>query len=97
MNNIAVPFQIKKIPYKTDQNNPAIQAYVKAVEKGKNNQHIFPAENGWIIKNLWTGKVSNLFATQKEALAHAEIIARTKKNSIFIHGSDGRIKERLDY
>ncbi len=97
MKNINVSLSLKKIPYQTDQNHPAIQAYVKAVEKGKENQHIFPEKNGWIIKNLWSGKVSKLFTTQKEALAQAKSVARAAKNSIFIHGSDGRIRERKDY
>lgn len=97
MKNITVPFAIKKVPFQTDQNHPAIQAYVEAVEKGKKNQHIFPTEDGWVIKNLWTGEVSQLFHTKKEALKEAEVIARAEKNSVFIHGSDGRIKDRKDY
>ena len=97
MKNITLPFVVKKVPYKTDQTHPAIQEYKAAVEKGKKNQHIFPEENGWVIKNLWSGEISKLFASQKEALEHAKLIARAEKNSIFIHGPDGRIKERRDY
>ncbi len=29
---------MKKIPYKTDQNNPAVKEYVQAVKKGMNNK-----------------------------------------------------------
>jgi len=97
MKNITLPFALKRVPYQTDQNHPAIQEYKAAVEKGKKNQHVFPIGDGWVIKNLWTGKISRLFQTKKEALKEAEAIARDQKNSVFIHGSDGRIKERKDY
>jgi hypothetical protein len=88
---------MQKIRYQTDQNNPAIQAYIQAVEKGKGNQHVFPEKSGWVIKNLWSGEVSKIFATQKEAIHYAEAIARAAKNSLFIHGKDGLIIERKDY
>ena len=94
---MTAPFSIKRIPYQTDQNHPAILEYKAAIEKGKKNQHLFPQRDGWIIKNLWTGKASQIFSTKEEALKEAESIARIEKNSIFIHGSDGRIKERKDY
>ena len=97
MKNVPLPFTIKRIPYQTDQNHPAIQAYVRAVEKGKKNQHIFPEKNGWVIKNLWSGKVSKFFTDFSEAMTYADTIARAEKNSVFIHASDGQITERRDY
>ena len=87
---------MKKIPYKTDQNNPAIRAYKEAVEKGKKDQHILPRENGWIVKNLLSEKTSQTFGTQQEASRYAESIA-SQGTAIFIHGSDGRIRDRIDH
>ncbi|HZE87351.1 MAG TPA: DUF2188 domain-containing protein [Methylomirabilota bacterium] len=94
---MSVSLAIKRVPYQTDQNHPAIQEYKAAVEKGKKNQHIFPERDGWIIKNLWTGEISKHFTTKKEALEKAEMLARADNNSIFIHGTDGRIIERKDF
>lgn len=88
---------MKKIPYQTDQNNPAIQAYKEAVEKGKKDQHVLPRENGWIVKNLLSEKVSSLFNTQEEATHYAESIARIQGTAVFIHGSDGRIRDVRSY
>ena len=87
---------MKRIPLKTDQNNPAIRAYKEAVEKGKKDQHIFPKKNGWIVKNLLSDKASQTFGVQQEATKYAQSIA-SQGTAIFIHGVDGRIQERIDY
>ena len=87
---------MKKIPYKTDQNNPVIRAYKEAVEKGKKDQHILPREEGWIVKNLLSKTISQTFDTQQKAAKYAESIA-SQGTAIFIHGSDGRIRNRIDY
>ncbi len=88
---------MKKIPYQTDQNNPAIQAYKNAVEKGKKDQHVLPRKNGWVVKNLLSDKASSLFNTQEEAAHYAESIARTQGTAVFIHGNDGRIRDIKNY
>lgn len=88
---------MKKIPYQTDQNNPAIRAYKEAVEKGKKDQHVLPRENGWIVKNLLSNKRSSLFDTQEEATHYAESIARNQGTAVLIHGRDGRIRDIRSY
>lgn len=87
---------MQKIPYKTDQNNPAIQAYKEAVEKGKKNQHVLPYEGKWAVGNLASGKTSHIFNDSQEAIKYAEENA-VAGTAIFIHSADGRIKERKDY
>ncbi len=87
---------MQKQPYKTDQNNPTIQAYIDAVEKGKKDQHIVPTENGWVITNLLSQKTSKTFTTTEEALKQAVSLA-TPGTTVFIHGQDGLIVERKDY
>ena len=87
---------MQKIPYKTDQNNPIIRAYSEAVERGKKNQHVLPYGNKWAVTNLSSGKASNVFNDPQEAAKYAEVNA-TAGTVVFIHGSDGRIKERKDY
>lgn len=87
---------MKKTTYKTDQNNPAIQAYKDAIQKGEKNQHILPQGKGWIVKNLNSDQVSPLFNTQEEALKYAESFAASG-TAIFTHDTDGRIQQRKDY
>ena len=88
---------MKKIPYKTDQDNPTILAYKEAVKKGKKDQHVLPRENGWIVKSLLSEKMSQSFGTQQEAAKYAESIAKNLGTAVFVHGSDGRIIDRKDY
>jgi len=87
---------MKKIPYNTDQNNPAIQAYVEAVEKGKKDQHILPRENGWVVKNLLSERVSQTFDTREEAITYADLHA-SQGTATFIHGQNGLIIDRKYY
>lgn len=85
-----------KIPYKTNQSNPTISAYNEAVERGKRNQHIIPFEGKWAITNLISKKASRIFNDPNEAIEYAKTNA-TQGTAIFIHGADGRIRERKDY
>ena len=87
---------MQKIPYKTDQNNPAIQAYREAIETGKRDQHVFPRDHGWLVKSLLSGKAGQVFNTQKEAVDYAESNA-SQGTAVFIHAPTCLIAERKDY
>jgi orotate phosphoribosyltransferase len=87
---------MQKIPYKTDQNNPAIRAYKEAVEKGKKNQHVLRYGEKWAVSDLASGKVSHIFSDAHDAAEYAKEHAAVG-TAVFIHGSDGRIIERKDY
>jgi hypothetical protein len=82
--------------YKTNQSNPTIVAYREAVEKGKKNQHIVPYGKKWAVGNLASGKADQIFSNPEDALKYAEANAAAG-TAVFIHGSDGRIKEKKDY
>ncbi len=88
---------MKKIPYKTNQNNPAIKAYKSAVEKGMNNQHVLPRGDAWVVKRAGSAKASKTFETQQDAASYASSVAQNQGTSVFIHRSDGRIRARIDY
>lgn len=87
---------MQKIQYKTDQNNPVIRSYKEAVEKGRENQHVLPYGGEWAVTNLVSGKANQVFNNPQDAIKYAEANA-TAGTVVFIHGSDGRIKERKDY
>lgn len=88
---------MKKILYKTDQKNPQIKAYKEAVEKGKQNHHVLSRGDEWIVKKAGATKASQIFSTQKQASAYGKSVAKNSGTAVFIHGTDGRIRERKDY
>lgn len=88
---------MNKILYKTNQNHPRIKEYREAVEKGKQSQHVLPRGNSWIVKRAGAEKASQVFDTQGEASKFGHSVARNQGTAVFIHGTDGRIRERRDY
>ena len=88
---------MNKILYKTDQNNPQIKEYKEAVERGKQNYHVLARGNEWIVKRVDSSKPTQVFGTQNEATDFAKSVSQNQGTSVFIHGEDGRIKDRKDY
>ena len=88
---------MKKVPYKTNQNNPQVKAYNEAVQRGMKNQHVIPKDDGWAVKRAGADKASGVYNTQKEAIKEATSIAKNQGTSVFIHGEDGRIRESTSY
>ncbi len=63
----------------------------------KNGQHVVPSANGWSVKRAGATKASGIYATQSEAIDAATRIARNQKTELYVHGRDGRIRERNSY
>lgn len=63
----------------------------------KPSQHVAPSGSKWSLRRAGAAKASNTFATQAEAIAKGREIARKQKTVLFIHGPDGRIRERNSY
>lgn len=63
------------------------------VKMGK-NQHVVPHNGRWGIKGEGNTKLTSTFETQVEAIAKAREISRNQQSELFIHGADGRIRER---
>lgn len=58
------------------------------------NQHVVPHNGRWGIKGEGNTKLTSTFETQVEAIAKAREISRNQQSELFIHGADGRIRER---
>lgn len=58
------------------------------------NQHVVPVDDQWGIKGEGNQKYTGLYDTQAEAIARAREISRNQCSELFIHGRDGRIRER---
>lgn len=60
-------------------------------------QHVVPSSNGWSVKKAGATRASSTHATQQEAVAAATRIARNQRTELYIHGRDGRIRERSSF
>ncbi|WP_184166308.1 DUF2188 domain-containing protein [Sphingomonas kyeonggiensis] len=63
----------------------------------RKGQHVVPSASGWSVKKAGSTRASSNHATQKEAVAAATQIARNQRTELYIHGRDGRIRERNSY
>lgn len=62
------------------------------------NQHVTPhPDGGWQVKGAGNSKATIRTETQAEAIAVAREIARNQESELFIHGMNGRIRERDSY
>lgn len=64
--------------------------------KGK-NQHVVPHGNEWAIRGAGNDRVTKIVKTQKEAIEVAREISKNQNSELFIHGGNGRIRERNTY
>lgn len=63
----------------------------------KKNQHVVPHGNDWAVKGAGNSKATSIHSTQAEAIKDAREIAQNQKSEMFIHGTDGQIRERNTY
>lgn len=61
------------------------------------NQHVVPRGDKWAVLRAGATRVSASFPTQKEAIARARDLARQAGAVLYIHGQDGRIRERSSF
>lgn len=60
-------------------------------------QHVVPQEGKWAVRKSGADKVTRTYDTQHEAIDAARGIARNQGAEVYIHGRDGRIRERDSY
>ena len=63
----------------------------------KKAQHVVPRGGHWSVRSTGASRVSATFATQDEAINVARARARAQGTELYIHGRDGRIRERNFY
>ncbi|HEY5721610.1 MAG TPA: DUF2188 domain-containing protein [Allosphingosinicella sp.] len=63
----------------------------------KAGQHVVPSGSKWSVRKAGAMRASGTYDTQIEAIAHARDVAQNQKTELFIHGRDGRIRERNSY
>ncbi len=63
----------------------------------KRNQHVVPMGGKWSVRSSGASRASGTFTTEREAVDAARQLARTQGTELYIHGRDGRIRERISY
>lgn len=63
----------------------------------KKNQHVVPHAGGWAVKGAGNQRASSIHSTQREAIEAARHAAINQRSEMFIHGENGRIRERNTY
>jgi Uncharacterized protein conserved in bacteria (DUF2188) len=62
--------------------------------KGK---HVVPRGENWGVMTSGAAKAGRIFDTQSEAIKNARDAARRDGAELYIHGRDGKIRERNSY
>lgn len=62
-----------------------------------NGQHVVPRDGKWAVRKGGAERVTRRYDTQREAVDAAREIARKQRTDVFVHGRDGRIRERNSY
>lgn len=60
----------------------------------KSGQHIVPRGSDWAVRREGADRVTSIHSTQREAELAGREIARNQHTELFIHGRDGRIRDR---
>jgi hypothetical protein len=63
----------------------------------KNSQHVAPSISGWSVRKAGAAKATKIFKTQEEAIKLGREIAINQRTELFIHGKDGRIREKNSF
>lgn len=58
------------------------------------DQHVVPHKDGWAVKGAGNSKATKVFSTQKEAIDFGREIAINQESELFIHGKNGKIREK---
>jgi hypothetical protein len=85
----------KALP-RRNPSNPVIREYDRAVTRGQKSVHVVPHESGWSVKRVGASK-GNVYETKERAVDVAHKRAKRDRVELFIHGRDGRIRERNSY
>lgn len=64
----------------------------------KRSQHVVKnPDGGWSVKKGGSTKATKVHRTQEDAIEHGRSIAKNQKAEFYIHGRDGKIREKDSY
>ncbi|MGB9364683.1 MAG: DUF2188 domain-containing protein [Xanthobacteraceae bacterium] len=68
-----------------------------AESMSKKGQHVVPNGDKWSVRRTGAVRASGRYSTQREAVDKARTLAKSERTEVYIHGRDGRIRERVTY
>ena len=63
----------------------------------KKGVHVVKSEGKWAVKKAGSARATSTHRTQKAAWKAGRQVAKKDRSEAFLHGEDGRIKERNTY
>ncbi len=63
----------------------------------KKGQHVVPSDGAWSVQKAGASRATSTHRTQAEAIQAATRIAQNQQTELYVHGRDGRIRERNSY
>lgn len=63
----------------------------------RKGQHVVPAGDKWAVRKAGSSRSTKTFTTQREAIDVARKIAKNQNTELYIHGQNGKIRERDSY
>lgn len=60
-------------------------------------QHVVPSGGKWAVRRSGAERATAVFSTQAEAIDRARTIAQNQATELYIHGRDGRIRDRSSF
>jgi len=63
----------------------------------RKGQHVVPQSGKWSVKKAGSSRATSTHTTQAEAIQVATEIAKNQRTELYIHGRDGRIRERNSF
>lgn len=63
----------------------------------KPGQHVVPGNGGWVVRKAGASRATSVHETQSEAVSAATKIAKNQRSEVYVHGRDGRIRERNSF
>ena len=63
----------------------------------KKGQHVVPNGGKWSVRTAGAQRASGTYETQAEAINKGREIAKKQGSELYVHGRDGRIRERSSF
>ncbi len=61
------------------------------------SQHVMPSGGKWTLREAGSSRASQFFSSREEAVDAAQKIAKQHGTVLYIHGTNGLIRERRSY
>ena len=63
----------------------------------KRKQVVPNLKGDWAVRNVGAARASRVFRSRTDAVAYAKRKARSEGATLYIHGRDGLVKDRIAY